>query len=81
MPVLFFVKVKLIEVKGSKEPKPAINWMAPEASYAVLDVYTWHRTDKDTGVVTVFSKFLIGDPVTGFLHYVDPQGVLYDGSD
>jgi hypothetical protein len=76
---LFSVKVKLIESKFSKEPKPAIQFMKPEVAYEVLNVYTWHKTDKETGVVTVYSRFLIGDPETGFIHYVDPQGVVFVG--
>ena len=79
MPGLFVVKVKLVENKFTKEAKPAIQFMKPEMPYAVLNVYTWHRTDKETGQTTFFSRFLIGDHETGELHYVDPQGILFVG--
>jgi len=79
MSALFIVKVKLIESKLTKESKPAISFMKPEMPYGVLDVYTWHKTDKETGVVTVYSRFLIGDHESGEIHQVDPRGVLFVG--
>lgn len=68
---MFSVKVKM------RNEKPLISWMKPDVSYRVLNVYKYLKTDKETGLSTFNTWFLIGDKETGIMSWVDTRGLDY----
>ena len=70
---MFCVKVKIRKINS----KPLVDWMKPDVTYPVLDVYKYLRTDKDTGIQTFVTWFLIGDKDTGILSWVSSSAVDY----
>lgn len=71
----FIVKVKTkFEVK-TQTIKPVVSWMKMDMPYAVLDIYKYLKTDKETGSQTFYTYFLIGDQDTGIFYWVDSHGV------
>lgn len=70
---LFLVKFQ----KGIIEPNlPQKGWKADE-SYPVHDVWKYSTKDKETNLYHTVTKFLVCNPITGEMRWIDAKGLLY----
>jgi hypothetical protein len=77
-----YVKVKLHFRQGGKsKPTPMVSWLEENKAYAIIDVYKYLEKNKESGKSIFKSWFLVGNPETGEMGWVESHTVDYAGWD
>jgi len=76
-----YVKVKLHFRQGQPKATPMVAWLEGDKAYPVIDVYKYLEKNKETGKSTFKTWFLVGNPVTGEMGWVESHTVSYAGWD
>ena len=78
------MRLFLVRSQVTKDPKTqqeicTIRWMKRGDSYPVFEVYKYMQTDKETQEKKIVTHFLVGDPGSGRLAWIDARVVDFVG--